>query len=72
VLCLSPEAGAYAELHEAALAVHPFDVEQTANAFHRALSMSDRERRKRATRLRELVVAHTPRTWLDALVTHAR
>ena len=30
VLCLSPEAGAYAELHEAALAVHPFDVEQTA------------------------------------------
>ncbi len=72
VLCLSPEAGAYAELHEAALAVHPFDVEQTANALHRALSMGDDERRDRAARLRELVMVHTPRTWLDALISHAR
>ena len=73
VLCLSPEAGAYAELHEAApLAVHPFDVEQTANALHRALSMGDDERRDRATRLRELVLVHTPRTWLDTLISHAR
>jgi trehalose 6-phosphate synthase len=72
VLCLSPEAGAYAELHDAALAVHPFDVEQTANALHRALSMSDDERHDRAERLRELVVKHTPRTWLEALIAHAR
>ena len=72
VLCLSPEAGAYAELHEAALAVHPFDVKQTAQALHRALSMADDERRDRAERLRELVMVHTPRTWFDALVTHAR
>ncbi|MEX1009085.1 MAG: trehalose-6-phosphate synthase [Acidimicrobiia bacterium] len=72
VLCLSPEAGAYAELHEAAVAVHPFDVEQAANALHLALSMGDDERRARATRLRQLVLAHTPRTWLDALVSHAR
>jgi trehalose 6-phosphate synthase len=72
VLCLSPEAGAYAELHEAAIAVHPFDVEQTANALHRALSMHDDERRERATRLRELVVLHTPRTWLESVTAHAR
>lgn len=72
VLCLSPDAGAYAELHEAALAVHPFDVEQTANALHRALSMGDDERHDRATRLRQLVMVHTPRTWLDAVISHAR
>jgi len=72
VLCLSPEAGAYAELHGAALAVHPFDVEQTANALHRALSMSDDERHDRAAQLRDLVVKHTPRTWLEALIAHAR
>ena len=39
VLCLSPEAGAYEELHDAALRVHPYDLEQTADALHRALSM---------------------------------
>jgi trehalose 6-phosphate synthase len=72
VLCLSPEAGAYAELHEAALGLHPFDVEQSARALHTALSMSADERAARAARLRELVALHTPRTWLDALVSHAR
>jgi trehalose 6-phosphate synthase len=72
VLCLSPEAGAYAELHEAAVAVHPYDVEQAANALHRALSMGAEERHDRAMRLREIVRAHTPRTWLDAIVSHAR
>ncbi|HXY94349.1 MAG TPA: trehalose-6-phosphate synthase [Acidimicrobiia bacterium] len=72
VLCLSPEAGAYAELHEAALAVHPFDVEQAARALHVALSMDDEERHARATRLQALARVHNPRTWLDALVSHAR
>jgi trehalose 6-phosphate synthase len=72
VLCLSPEAGAYEELHDAALAVHPWDIAQTATALHRALSMGPAERAARAGRLRRLAVTHTPRTWLDALVSHAR
>ncbi|HEY7105004.1 MAG TPA: trehalose-6-phosphate synthase [Acidimicrobiia bacterium] len=72
VLCLSPETGSYAELAGTALAVHPFDVEQSAHALHAALSMDDSERAARAARLRELVLVHSPRTWLDALVTHAR
>ena len=33
VLCLSPEAGAYEELRDAALRVHPYDLEQTAAAL---------------------------------------
>ena len=36
VLCLSPEAGAYDELHEFVVPVHPFDVEHGgARAAHR-------------------------------------
>ena len=44
VLCLSPEAGAYDELGDAAVAVHPFDVSQSAAALHEALAMPDSER----------------------------
>lgn len=65
VVCLSPEAGAYDELHDAVLPVHPFDVEQGATALHTALAMPDDERADRAARLRSLAAARTPRTWLD-------
>jgi hypothetical protein len=34
--------------------------------------MSADERAARAQRLRELAVVHTPTTWLDANVSHAR
>jgi trehalose 6-phosphate synthase len=71
-LCLSPQAGAYEELQEAVIAVHPWDVTQVADSLHIALSMPADERSRRAARLRELAVTSTPRTWLDALVTHAR
>ena len=72
VLCLSPEAGAFAELGHAALAVHPYDVGQNAAALHRALTMDDAERRTRAEQLRTAAGARTPQTWLRDLVAHAR
>jgi trehalose 6-phosphate synthase len=72
VLCLSPETGAYEELQDAVVAVHPWDAAQAAEALHHALEMSPDERAARAGRLRELAVAHTPRTWLEAIITHAR
>ena len=72
VVVLSPEAGAYEELAEAVLPVHPYDIEQGAAALHAALSMPDDERRARAARLRELSARHTPQTWLAELLTHAR
>jgi trehalose 6-phosphate synthase len=71
VLCLSPEAGAYDELGDAAVEVHPYDVAQSAAALHEALAMPSSERAARAQRLRELVARHTPRSWLDELFTHA-
>jgi trehalose 6-phosphate synthase len=72
VLLLSPEAGAFEELGGYALAVHPYDIEQNAEALHRALTMSTDERAGRAAGLREAAVRHTPETWLRALVSQAR
>jgi len=72
VVVLSPEAGAYEELRDAVVPVHPYDIVQGAHALHSALTMPDDERAKRAASLRELAAAHTPRTWLDALLTQAR
>jgi trehalose 6-phosphate synthase len=64
VLCLSPDAGAWDELGDAALAVHPYDIEQCATTLHAALAMEPGERAARADNLRELASARTPRTWL--------
>jgi trehalose 6-phosphate synthase len=72
VVALSPEAGAYEELHDAVLAVHPYDIEAGAHAVHTALVMPTEERAARAAALRELAGVHTPRTWLDALLSQAR
>jgi trehalose 6-phosphate synthase len=65
VLLLSPEAGAWERLHDAAVGVHPFDVTGTAAALHEALTMSAEERKDRAVRLLALAEARTPRHWLD-------
>jgi trehalose 6-phosphate synthase len=72
VLCLSPEAGAYAELREGALPVHPFDVAQNAEMLHAALSMSDGERGTRAASLRVAAARRNPEIWLNDLIEHAR
>lgn len=64
VLCLSPEAGAWAELGGASVRVHPYDVSGTADALDLALSMPAEERRTQAEARREIVGARTPADWL--------
>lgn len=64
LLCLSPEAGVWSELAEAALAVHPYDVAGTADVLDRALRMPAGERAARAARLRALATARRPQDWL--------
>jgi len=71
VLCLSPDAGAWDELGDAALAIHPFDLDQGAATLHHALSMPKGERKERAARLRTAAAARTPRTWLEELLSAA-
>jgi trehalose 6-phosphate synthase len=72
VLCLSPDAGAWDEMGAAALAVHPFDLDQAAATLHAALAMPSAERADRATRLRAAAAARTPRDWLADQLSAAR
>jgi trehalose 6-phosphate synthase len=65
VLALSPEAGSWERLGEAALRTPPFDLTGTADVLHRALTMPATERAERARRLRSLAEARTPAHWLD-------
>ncbi len=62
-LVLSTEAGAAAELSEHALMVNPFDVSQTAQALHEALSMSDAERTRRSVALADAAASMPPTRW---------
>lgn len=63
-LLLSREAGAWEELHAAAVGVNPFDVSATAEAMCHALVMGETERASRAEALRKLVRAQSAADWL--------
>ncbi|MET9929565.1 MULTISPECIES: trehalose-6-phosphate synthase [unclassified Streptomyces] len=62
-LVLSREAGAYEELGGDALTVNPFDVSQTAEALHTALTMAPSERADRTKRLATASTALPPQRW---------
>ena len=68
VLCLSPETGAYDELKPAAIAVHPYDIEQCAGALDDALVDAARRaggaRRRSCARSRRCA---SPADWLADL-----
>ena len=63
VLIISESAGAAIQLGEDALTVAPADVEGTADALYRALTMPLSERRMRAERLRRIVEADDVAEW---------
>jgi trehalose 6-phosphate synthase/phosphatase len=75
VLILSEFAGAAAELREALL-VNPFDIQATADLYHRALTMGRSDRRMRMRALRDRVTGHDVQEWvasfLHALQHHER
>jgi trehalose 6-phosphate synthase/phosphatase len=62
VLVLSDFAGAASELAEA-VHVNPYDVEGTAEAFYRALTMPEEERRSRMRALRHRVFSYDIERW---------
>jgi trehalose 6-phosphate synthase len=71
VLVLSREAGAWAELQDAALGINPFDVSGTADALARALDMDREERASAAAGLRKAATERSPLQWFDDLVANA-
>jgi trehalose 6-phosphate synthase/phosphatase len=68
VLILSEFAGAADELTDAIL-VNPYDVDATAEAIHRALTMDAGERRHRMKRLRQTVQDFDVHRWASTFLT---
>lgn len=66
VVVLSRNAGAVSVLGDGALLVNPYDVETQADALHRALTMDEAERAKRAASLRAAARLGAPDEWLNA------
>jgi trehalose 6-phosphate synthase len=63
-LVLSTNAGAFERIGRHALAVNPFDIDETADAIALAFEMDADERERRARGLSRSVLAHTPESWL--------
>ncbi len=65
VSILSENTGAHEELHEYALSVNPFDIQELADSIHAALTMAPDERRRRHQGLKSIVTARNPGDWID-------
>jgi trehalose 6-phosphate synthase len=72
VIMLSENTGAHEELGDCTLTVNPFDIQEQADAIHRALTMSPEERRLRGRRLREIVDGRDPGVWIDEQLADIR
>jgi trehalose 6-phosphate synthase len=64
VVVLSREAGAWDELSDSTLGINPFDVTETADVLHQALSMSATERKARQQSLEASIRRRTAADWL--------
>lgn len=67
VLVLSELAGAASELGEA-VTVNPYDVEALAEAFEKALTMEEAERRARMAILRQKVLSRPVQVWAETFL----
>ncbi|MGH7471027.1 MAG: bifunctional alpha,alpha-trehalose-phosphate synthase (UDP-forming)/trehalose-phosphatase [Longimicrobiales bacterium] len=67
VLVLSEFAGAAAELRDALL-VNPYDIEATAEQYHRALTMTRNDRRARMRTLRAQVFDQDVQLWVSSFL----
>ncbi len=72
VLVLSENAGTHEELGEWAITINPFDVDQTAEALHRALLMDPIERHARAEKMRLVVQQNDVARWITAQLQDIR
>ena len=68
VLILSQFTGASRELHDALL-INPYDIDQMAEAIHRALEMPLEERRVRMQHMRRVVREHNVYRWAGELLS---
>jgi trehalose 6-phosphate synthase len=65
VLMLSENTGSHEELDDYVITVNPFDIQEQAEAIHRALTMPAEERRQRSQGLKEIIYSRNPGDWVD-------
>jgi trehalose 6-phosphate synthase len=65
VLILSEEAGSHVELKDQVLSINPLDVDETAEAIHRAVTMNEEERTSKCRGLKELIQKNTLSDWIS-------
>jgi trehalose 6-phosphate synthase len=65
VLLLSENTGAHEELGSQAITVHPFDLQQQADAMYAALTMDAAERKQRLAAAADVVRSNDVQRWLD-------
>lgn len=64
VVILSEKAGCFEELKDNVLVVNPFDITQTAEAYHDAIIMDKNEKHKLFNNLQEIVAQRTIYHWI--------
>ena len=72
VVMLSENTGSHEEIGDCTLTVNPFDIQEQADAIHRALTMDAEERRLRSTRLKEIISSRDPGDWVDEQLVDIR
>jgi trehalose 6-phosphate synthase len=72
VLALSENTGAYEEMGAFALTLHPFDIQQQADAFYAALMMGPEERKARHAACEEIVRSNDIDKWLAEQLADVR
>jgi len=65
VLMLSENTGSHEELHDYAITVNPFDIQEQADAIHRALTMAPEQRHAWSEALKEIIFSRNPGDWVD-------
>jgi trehalose 6-phosphate synthase len=65
VIILSEKAGCFEELKDNVLVVNPFDISQTAEAYHDAIIMDKNEKHKLFKNLQEIVGQRTIYHWIS-------
>jgi trehalose 6-phosphate synthase len=65
VLMLSENTGSHEELCDHVITVNPFDIQEQADAIHRALTMEDAERSRLSEGLKEIIYSRNPGDWVD-------
>ena len=65
VIILSEKAGCFEELKDNVLAVNPYDISQTAEAYKNAINMDDEEREYRFSNLQKSVGQRTIYHWIS-------